>query len=88
MSLSVTSHNLDAFGVHLDSFSDFIIEHLCHAKVLLSVLLRVQLDRPLNQLLCFLCLTELNQQLCVLVNDNSVIWESPDAFVVQSNGLF
>ena len=81
--LSVVSEHCDASLVHLHGIS--ATKHLCHIEVLLSVLLRIQLNRPLDQLLGALALPKLDQQVCILVHDQSIVRESASAFVVQAH---
>ena len=82
-SLSVVPEHGDAFLVHLHGVSS--AKHLGHIEILLAVLLRIQLNGPLDELLGALALPKLDQQVCILVHDQSIVRESASAFVVQAH---
>eukprot|EP00354_Favella_ehrenbergii_P005541 CAMPEP_0170459324 /NCGR_PEP_ID=MMETSP0123-20130129/6063_1 /TAXON_ID=182087 /ORGANISM="Favella ehrenbergii, Strain Fehren 1" /LENGTH=152 /DNA_ID=CAMNT_0010723897 /DNA_START=548 /DNA_END=1007 /DNA_ORIENTATION=+ len=82
-SLRIPLKHRDTFVVHLDGVG--ACEHLGHIHVLLTVFLRVQLDAPLDQALRLFRLTQLDQQVCVLIHDECVVWEPSNALVVKAD---
>lgn len=62
-------------------------QHLCCVQVLLSISVRVELDRSLDELTCLLELTKLNQQVRILVEDERVVGPPPDAFIIECHCL-
>ena len=80
MTLEIQVEHLNAFTVDLHSFRT--LHHFGSAEILLTVLVRIELYRPLNEFSSLRMLAELDQQVRVLVEDERVIWPAPQPLVV------